>query len=38
MMRDFYETYQGKGGDDGGFQRLVERHAGIPMDWFFDQW
>jgi len=38
MMRDFYETYQGKAATTEDFQRLVERHAGIPMDWFFDQW
>jgi aminopeptidase N len=38
MMRDFYETYQGKAATTEDFQRVVERHAGIPMDWFFDQW
>ena len=38
MMRDFYESYQGKAATTDDFQRVVERHAGIPMDWFFDQW
>ncbi len=38
MMQDFYESYQGKAATTEDFQRVVEQHAGIPMDWFFDQW
>jgi hypothetical protein len=38
MMQDFYSTYRGKAATTEDFQRIVEKHAGIPMDWFFDQW
>ncbi len=38
MMRDFYQTYRGRKASSEDFQRVVERHAGAPMDWFFDQW
>jgi hypothetical protein len=38
MMRDFYETYRGKRATTLDFQRTVERHVGLPMDWFFNQW
>lgn len=37
-MRDFYQTFRGRTAATEDFQQLVERHAGIPMDWFFDQW
>jgi hypothetical protein len=37
-MQDFYASYRGKSATTEDFQRVVERHAGIPMDWFFDQW
>ena len=37
-MRDYYASYRGKPATTEDFQRVVERHAGIPMDWFFDQW
>lgn len=37
-MRDFYETYRGRSATTADFQGVVERHAGIPMDWFFDEW
>jgi aminopeptidase N len=38
MMRDFYETYRGKRASTLDFQRIVEKHIGQPMDWFFDEW
>jgi hypothetical protein len=38
MMRDFYTTYRGKRASTPDFQRVVERHIGRPMDWFFDEW
>ena len=38
MMRDFYTTYRGKRASTLDFQRVVERHFGQPMDWFFQQW
>lgn len=37
-MRDFYASYEGKRASTADFRRIVERHAGIDMGWFFDQW
>jgi aminopeptidase N len=37
-MRDFYTTYRGGTASTDDFQRLVERHMGMPMGWFFDEW
>ncbi|HTR21843.1 MAG TPA: M1 family aminopeptidase [Gemmatimonadales bacterium] len=37
-MRDYYNTYKDKAGTTDGFRAVVEQHAGIPMDWFFDEW
>ena len=38
MMRDYYTAYLGKPATTGDFQGVVERHMGMPMDWFFDEW
>jgi hypothetical protein len=38
MMRDFYTTYRGRRASTRDFQRVVERHVGLSMDWFFDEW
>jgi aminopeptidase N len=38
MMRDYYEAYKGKRATTLDFQRIVEKHVGRPMDWFFDDW
>ncbi len=38
MMRDFYRFHQGRSASTDDFQGIVERHAGMPMGWFFDQW
>jgi hypothetical protein len=38
MMREFYTTYVGKHASTQDFQRIVEKHAGTKMDWFFQQW
>jgi len=38
MMRDFYRSHQGGSASTDDFQRVVERHTGVPMGWFFDQW
>lgn len=37
-MQDFYTQYRGRSASTADFQRVVERHAGIPMGWFFDEW
>ncbi len=38
MMREFYSSYQDRRASTADFQRVVERHVGQPMGWFFDQW
>ncbi|PWB71562.1 hypothetical protein C3F09_07690 [candidate division GN15 bacterium] len=38
LMKEFYSTYVGKDPSTDDFKRLVEKHAGIDMTWFFDQW
>jgi Peptidase family M1 domain len=38
MMQDFYQEYKGKRATTRDFQQVVERHLGVPMDWFFDEW
>jgi hypothetical protein len=38
MMRDFYQTYRGKRASTADFQRMVEKHTGQDMGWFFTQW
>lgn len=38
MMADFYATYRGRRASTGDFQRTVEKHFGLSMDWFFNQW
>jgi hypothetical protein len=38
MMRNFYETFNGKPATTDDFRGAVELAVGIPMDWFFDQW
>ena len=37
-LRDYYQTFKGGTAGTADFQRIVEAHAGIPMDWFFDEW
>jgi hypothetical protein len=37
-MQDFYQSYQGKRASTADFRRVVERHTGTDMGWFFDQW
>jgi len=38
MMQDFYRQYRGRRASTADFQRVVENHVGIPMDWFFREW
>ncbi|MBC8146060.1 MAG: hypothetical protein H7X80_10790, partial [bacterium] len=38
MMRDFYGSYVGRKASTRDFQRVVEKHIGAKMDWFFKQW
>jgi len=38
MMRDFILTYAGQNASTRDFQRIVEKHVGRSIQWFFDQW
>jgi hypothetical protein len=38
MLADFCKTYAQKDPTTHDFQKLVERHVAMPMDWFFLQW
>ncbi|KXK57952.1 MAG: hypothetical protein IPM61_04950 [Chlorobi bacterium] len=38
IMRDFFQSYVGKEATTEDFQRIVEKHVGVSMDWFFQQW
>jgi hypothetical protein len=38
LMRDFVRTYSGKKASTEDFKNLTEKHLGMDMDWFFDQW
>jgi len=37
-MQDFYQQYRGRRASTRDFQRVVERHLDLPMDWFFKEW
>lgn len=37
-LRDWYQTFHGQAASTVDFQAVVERHIGMPMGWFFDQW
>jgi len=38
LMKDFYLTYRGKKASTNDFKRIVDKHLGEDMGWFFDQW
>ena len=38
IMREFYQSYQGRRASTDDFRRVVERHLKTDMRWFFDQW
>jgi hypothetical protein len=38
IMHDFTRTYAGKNASTADFQRIVEKHVGQSMDWFFNEW
>jgi peptidase M1-like protein len=37
-MQDFYQRYRGGRASTRDFQRVVEEHMGMSMEWFFDEW
>jgi len=38
MLRDLASRYGGRSVSTREFARVLERHVGEPMDWFFDEW
>ena len=38
LMKEWYATYNGQAPTTADFQRLVEKHIGVDMSWFFNQW
>ena len=36
-MKDFYQKYEGRRASTEDFRKVVEKHAGVDMGWFFDQ-
>jgi len=38
MMHEFAATSANRNASTADFQRVVEKHMGEPMGWFFDQW
>jgi Peptidase family M1 domain len=37
-LHDFVSTYTGKNASTEDFRRIVEKHMGHSMNWFFDEW
>jgi aminopeptidase N len=37
-VRDYYQTYRDRNADSGDLQRLMEKHYGRRLDWFFGEW
>ena len=38
MMQDFVKTYTWKNATTEDFRRVAEKHMGMNLKWFFDQW
>ncbi len=38
IMHDFTKTYAGKSASTADFERIVEKHVGQSMEWFFNEW
>lgn len=38
MMKDYVQTYAARLVSTNDFQRIVEKHFNMDMEWFFDQW
>ncbi len=37
-MKEFYATYRGGSASTEDLRRVMEKHAGADLGWFFDQW
>ena len=38
ILKDYYSTFNGKSASTEDFKKIVEKHLGQDMTWFFDQW
>jgi hypothetical protein len=38
MMKDYVQTHSGKDASTEDFKRIVDKHFGEDMSWFFNQW
>jgi hypothetical protein len=38
MLKDYVKTYYGKNASTLDFKKIVDKHFGEDMGWFFDQW
>jgi hypothetical protein len=38
MMKEFYATYRDKNASTSGFKKIVDKHFGEDMKWFFNQY
>jgi hypothetical protein len=38
LMHDYYETYKNKSASTANFKKIVEKHFGEDMSWFFNQY
>lgn len=38
MLRDYLDTYKGRRVTTADFRAIVEKHTGVDMGWFFNQW
>jgi aminopeptidase N len=37
-IRDYYQTYRDRNADTEDFRRVMEKHYGRRLDWFFGEW
>jgi peptidase M1-like protein len=37
-MKEFYATYRGREASTDDLRRVMEKHAGADLGWFFEQW
>ena len=38
MMQDFVKSYADQNASTEDFRKIVEKHMGEPMEWFFNEW
>lgn len=38
MMKDYVQTYSGKEASTEDFKKIVDKHFGQDMSWFFNEW